>query len=104
VREHVEAVSVAAIALLLGVIAWGAYNRKVNRLTDAVKVERARTKVESLEARRATHEERVAELTREDVKLGEAITAAQREAVAVRESVKGKNDEEVAARFNRLYR
>lgn len=104
VREHVEAVSVTAVALLLGVIAWGAYNRKVNRLKDAVTVERARAKVDVLEAKRATYEKRADELAAEEVQLSKAIEAAQREAVAVREDVKGKNRDQVADRFNELYR
>lgn len=104
VREHVEAVSVAAIAVLLAFIAWGAYRRKVDRLRDAVIVEKARVRVAAFEAKRATYAEREAELEKEEVKLSKAISAAQREAVAVREETKGKSNEEVAARFNELYR
>jgi 23S rRNA pseudoU1915 N3-methylase RlmH len=103
-REHVEAVLVAVGALVLGFLAWGAYKRKVDRLTDAVKVERARVQVAALEATRRSHEVRAEELAKEEATLTEAINAAQREAVAVREETKGKSDEEIAARFNQLYR
>jgi len=104
VREHIEAVSVALIALLLGFIAWGAYSRKVDRLQDAVKVEKARVQVAALESKRASAEERADELAHEEVKLSTAIAAAQREAVAVREDVQGKTRDEIADRFNKLYR
>lgn len=104
IREHVEAVAVAVVAVALGFLAWGAYRRKVDRLNDAIKVERARVQVAGLEAKREAHEKRADELAREDVKLTKSIEAAQREAVAVREDVKGKTNEEIAARFNDLYR
>lgn len=104
IREHVEAVSVAAIALLLGFIAWGAWRRQVNSLRDAIAVEKARARVAALEARREAHEARDAELEREENELTEALHAARRQAVAVREEVEGKSNEEIAARFNSLYR
>ena len=104
VRDHVEAVAVAAVAIVLGFLAWGAYQRKVARLNDAIKVERARVRVAGLEARRETYEAREAELEREEVKISAEIAAVRREAVAVREDVEGKSDDEIAARFNELYR
>jgi len=109
-KENVTLVLAGLVTLLAGFLAWGAYERKVGRLKDNIKVEKARGEVAALEARRDMHIGAEADLADADARLEAkdsdlevAINKARREAVAASEEVEGRTDAEVAARFNELY-
>ena len=98
-------------AVLLGALAWGAYERKVGKLKDNVKVERAMKNVAALEAKRDAHMAAEAELSEADAQLEAKdadlvveLAAAKKAVVEVVEVVEGRTDDEVVARFNALYR
>ena len=101
---HVEIVLGGIVAVLVGWIAWGTYDRKVNKLKDSVKVQQALGQVARLETKRdeALKDERV--LAKKDEALDAKIIEAQKKAVEVRENVKGRSPNEIARRFNELYR
>lgn len=102
-REHVIALLAALAAILLGVLAWGTYDRKMGRLKDTVKVERAMTKIAKLEAKRAPLDAVEEVLVEKDAELELEITDAKREVVEAREEVKVRTNAEVVSRFNTLY-
>lgn len=110
-KAHAALVLGSLVTLLLGFLAWGAYERKVGRLKDSIKVEQARRDVAALEAKRdvlmateAKLADKDARLTARDGGVEVKIIEAKKQAVAARESVEGRTNEEIAARFNQLYR
>lgn len=109
-KAHITVVLGALSAILLGFLAWGAYNKRVGKLKDSIKVEKAMRDVAVLETKRDTAIAREAALADQDARLeardGEldvAITEAKRAAVAAAEAVEGRTDAEVVDRFNELY-
>jgi predicted Holliday junction resolvase-like endonuclease len=111
VKSHSSLVLGGLVSLLLAIITLGAYNRKVGRLKDALKVEEAMREVAALEARRDAAVATEAQLADKDARraakdsdLDAKIAEAKRQAVAASEAVEGRTNEEVAARFNELYR
>ena len=96
--------------ILMGVFAFGAYKRKVGRLKDKVKVEKALSDVRVLEVKRDAHVDKEIELEVIDEKLEvkgnkleASIAASKKKALEVSESVEGKTDDEGADRFNELF-
>lgn len=111
VREHAVAILGGLATVMLGFLTWGAYERKVGKLKDTIKVEKALKSVAALEARRDAHiatESSLADddarLEAKDADLVAEIAEAKKAAVKAAESVEGRTDDEVVARFNTLYR
>lgn len=103
VKDHAVEILAAIGAVLLGFLAWGEYNRRVGRLKDSVKVERARVKVAALEAKRDEKVEQEVALAEKDEVLEKKIVEAKRKVVDAHERVEGRSDAEVVSRFNELY-
>ena len=103
VKEHLSELLGTVVAIVLGYLAWGAYNRKVGRLKDAVKVEKAHSKVNKLTKKVAVNMAKEEQLTDDDKKLGEKILQAKREVVEAHDAVEKRTNAEVVARFNQLY-
>ena len=103
-KEHWYIVIGAIGALIGGFIVYGSMNRKVGTLKDAVKVEHALGEVKRLEAKSAVLEEQEKAVTKKDVALEKKIVETKKKAVQVREDVNQRTDQEIANRFNELYR
>ena len=92
------------LATVLGAILFLKYERdKIGKLKDDATIARATREVAVLEAKVEARIERDGQLAKEDKDLTERIAELKREAVAVREEVKGRSNAEVVARFNQLY-
>jgi hypothetical protein len=104
IKEHWQIVLGALGAIIAGWLAWGAYSRKVGKLKDAVEVEKAVSDVKRLEAKREVLEKQEQAVEKKDVELEQRIVETKKKAVKVRENVNQRSDQEIADRFNELYR
>jgi hypothetical protein len=104
VRDHWQIVVGALVALIGGFLAWGAYNRKVGKLKDAVEVEHAVSEVKRLEAKSEVLKKQEKIEEKKDKVLEQKIVKTKKKAVKARENVDERTDQEIADRFNELYR
>jgi len=104
ITEHWQVLLGALSAMVVGWLAWGAYERKVGKLKDAVKVEHAIGKIAKLETKRKVIQEKEKHAEEKDKQIAKEITKTQKEAIKVREEVETRSADEIAARFNQLYR
>jgi len=104
IKEHWYVVVGAIGALVGGFIVYGSMHRKVGNLKDAVKVEHALGEVKRLEAKSAVLEKQEKQVAKKDVALEKKIVETKKKAVKVREDVDQRTDQEIADRFNELYR
>jgi len=98
------------LLILAGILAFGAYKRKVGTLKDKLKVEKALSDIKVLETKRDAHIATEAKLADKDARLAAkqsdievALVKAKKKVVAVDEIVEGRSDAEVVDRFNELF-
>ena len=104
IKEHWYVIVGAIGALVGGFIVYGSMHRKVGTLKDAVKVEKALSDIKRLEAKSAVLEKQEKTVEKKDVALKKQIVETKRKAVKAREDVDNRSDQEIADRFNELYR
>lgn len=104
IKDHWYIVVGAIGALIGGFVVYGSMHRKVGSLKDAVKVEKALGEVKRLEAKSAVLEKQEKAVEKKDVVLEKKIVEEKRKAVKAREDVDQRTDQEIADRFNELYR
>jgi hypothetical protein len=104
VKEHWQILLGALGAIIAGLLAWGAYERKIGRLKDAVEVEKTVSEVKRLEAKNTVLQKQEDKAGKKDLQLEKKIQTAKKKVVEVRENVDARTDQEIADRFNQLYR
>lgn len=102
--EHWQITLGAIGAIFAAWLAWGAYNRKIGKLKDTIEVEKAVSEVKRLEAKSAELVKREKAADKKDIALDTKIAETKKKAVEVREDVSNRSDQEIADRFNELYR
>lgn len=103
-KEHWYIVVGALGAIIGGFLVFGSMSRKVDKLKDAVKVEKALSDVKRLEAKSEQLVKQESAVAKKDEAIAKKIIAVKKQAVKVREDVDTRSDQEIADRFNELYR
>ncbi len=102
IGRNVSVILGGIAAVLVGFLAWGAYQRRVGGLKDSIKIEKAKGKIAAL------HAERVAVLTQADAKaeevaeIDQALVENKKAIVAIHQEVKDLKDDEIADEFAKL--
>lgn len=102
VWKHLAMVASAIVAVLLGVLAWGAYERKVGKLKDSIKVEKAKGQIAGLQARRKALIENAEGKQAEIQEVDRKLVENKRAIVEATEEVKDLTDDEIEDEFRRL--
>ncbi len=110
ITAHPGAVGWIALGVAVLYIALRVWRARVGALKDKLAVSKAKVDVAKLEERRDALRDKATDLGFADAKLAQAeknlekeIADKKRAVVEARESVEGKDDAEVAARFNNLF-
>jgi len=102
VRDRAVVILTLIVSVLVAILAYKHYRKKVGSLKDAVTVERAKREVAALESRRDALSEQAGAADARVGEIDDKIRATRRRAVAVREEVAALSDDEVLERFEEL--
>jgi uncharacterized protein HemX len=102
IGRHIAELAGAAVALLLGFLAWGSYNRKLGSLKDTIEVEKAKQEIAGLQAKRKVLLE-MSEAKQEEIdKVDRDLKSNKLKIVQVQKEVSEIDDDQIENEFRDL--